>query len=97
LRDSGVGERTVSAICTSLGLAVDKVADYSNTISRWGNDDEGVTNAFSRQALSMAWDFAEASPITDITRGFRWAIDYIVSFYSREDKLLLPGKVISEK
>lgn len=92
MRRHGLEEGCIKAICTSLGLVVDKMADYSNTISRWGNDDEGIANAFSRQALPMVWDFAEASPLTDVTGSFQWATEYVVAFYLRENKFEMEGK-----
>ena len=68
---SGLEAVYADAITTYLGLAVDKLADYNATVSRWGNDDEGVTNTFARQAIPMVWDFPEANPLG--TAGGSWS------------------------
>ena len=60
---AGLDAEYAGAVTTYLGLAVDRLADYNATVSRWGNDDEGITNTFARQALPMVWDYGEANPI----------------------------------
>lgn len=92
--DRGYASEHARAICVSLGLCIDKMADYANTISRWGNDDEGVTNAFSRQALPMVWDFAEASPFSGVTGSIQWAVDYLAAFYEVASQLTTPAVVV---
>ena len=62
MRECGMEEEYAKAVATYLGLAVDRLADYSATVSRWGNDDEGVTNTFARQAIPMVWDYPEVNP-----------------------------------
>ena len=59
------------AVATYLGLAVDRLADYNSTVSRWGNDDEGITNVFARQAIPMVWDYGEGNLVG--TSGGSWA------------------------
>jgi putative DNA methylase len=51
------------AVATYLAFAVDRLADYSSTIATWMPDpkNEGVRNTFARQAIPMAWDFAEVN------------------------------------
>jgi putative DNA methylase len=51
------------AVTTYLALALDRVADWNNTISRWENKVEVPQQLFARQALPMSWDYAEANPI----------------------------------
>ena len=60
---AGLDDEYAKAVTTYLGLAVDRLADYNATVSRWGNDDEGITNTFARQSLPMVWDYGEANPI----------------------------------
>lgn len=59
----GLPQDLAGAVTTYLALAVDRLADYNSALSRWGNDDEGVTNTFGRQALPMVWDYGEANAI----------------------------------
>ena len=67
----GLDAQYAEVVATYLGLAVDRLADYNSTVSRWGNDDEGVTNVFARQAIPMVWDYAEANPVGN--SGGSWA------------------------
>jgi putative DNA methylase len=55
------------AVATYLAFAVDRLADYSSTISTWMPDakNEGVAHTFVRQALPIAWDFAEVNPFSE--------------------------------
>lgn len=51
------------AVATYLAFAVDRLADYSSSLATWMPDpkNEGMRNTFSRQAIPMTWDFAEAN------------------------------------
>jgi len=82
------------ALTTSLALVLDKMADYSNMVSRWGNDDEGVANAFSRQVLTMVWDFAEAAPWSGMTGSWQWGIGFVADYYAKESNSGLPARCI---
>ena len=44
-----------------LALSVSRFADIANCLCRWENTKHQVRNLFSRQAIPMVWDFAEAS------------------------------------
>ncbi|MEV6350994.1 DUF1156 domain-containing protein [Actinoplanes sp. NPDC051851] len=52
-----------TAISTYLAMAVSRQADYSSSITTWMPDpkNEGLRNTFARQAIPMAWDFAEVN------------------------------------
>jgi putative DNA methylase len=76
----GYEEEFGKAIATYLALTVDKVADYLSSLARWGNDDEGIANTYSRQALPMVWDFAEANALADKTGAFEWAVRFVKEF-----------------
>jgi putative DNA methylase len=80
----GIETDHACAVGAYLALIVDKLADYSSTLSRWGNDDEGVANAFARQALPIVWDFAETNPFCEVTGSWLWALKYATAFVQRE-------------
>lgn len=62
LAEGGRGARAYAeAVSTYLGLAVSKLADAQSSLTRWKVSMTQVIATFSRQALSMAWDFAESS------------------------------------
>lgn len=50
-----------SAVATYLALALDRLADYSSNLCSWNAPGEKMRNVFSRQTLSMTWDFAEVN------------------------------------
>ena len=54
------------AVGVELGMAVDKAADYWSTICFWHNGaaHQKIVNTFARQAISLAWDFAEGNPFS---------------------------------
>ena len=51
------------AVATYLAFALDKIADYSNTISSWNPANANISHLFTKQGIPMSWDFSEASPI----------------------------------
>lgn len=50
------------AITHYLGLAVSRTTDLNNSIVTWSNERDQARNLFARQAIPMAWDFAEVNP-----------------------------------
>lgn len=58
-----------------LGLAIDKTADLGNALAPWKPDAECPVHLFSRQAIGMAWDWAEANPIGDSSGSFMSAYE----------------------
>ena len=71
LRDGGRGAKAYAdAVITYLAFAVDKCANLWSNIVTWMNDRGAFREVFSRQAIPMAWDFAEANPFSG--RGGSW-------------------------
>ena len=66
------------AICTCIGLAVDRLADFNSNIARWANHRETSAATFGRQALGMVWDYCETVPVSDSTGSFLGSIVWIV-------------------
>lgn len=52
------------ALATYLGLVISRLSDYQSNLTTWANNPqmEIVRNVFARQAIPMAWDFAEGNP-----------------------------------
>ena len=59
LRDSQGDEGYADAVATYLGLGVGRLSDICNALCRWENTKTQVRNLFTRQAISMMWDYAE--------------------------------------
>lgn len=52
------------AVTVYLALALDKHADYNNAICTWNPTNQNIGHLFTKQAIPMAWDFSEMSPLT---------------------------------
>ena len=63
LRDGGKGAKAYAeAVSVYLGFIVDKCSDYWSSICSWHSSGEKIGHTFGRQAIPMAWDYAEANP-----------------------------------
>lgn len=67
------------AVSVYWAFAISKVADRGSTLTRWMPSRDSMYNTFSRQALSMSWDFVEVNAIGQQTGGFaeslRWTAE----------------------
>lgn len=78
LSEGGTGARAYGeAVGVYLAFAVDRLADFSTSVSRWSPTNEKPMNCFSKQAIPMTWDYPEANPIGKSVGSFRGIIDYI--------------------
>jgi len=109
LRDGGTGATAYAeAVGVYLAFALDKCTDYWNSIATWMPRGT-VGHLFARQAVPMAWDFAEANPFSEFHcawhEAFEWvakSIDTLAAFIcgaARQDdamsQTLSSEKVIS--
>jgi putative DNA methylase len=81
LRNGGKGaEAYAEAISIYLAFGISKSADYWSSICTWRSDPKnlGVGHVFSRQALPIVWDFAEANPFSASSGNFLVSMDWIV-------------------
>lgn len=58
------------AVVTYLGFCLDKNTLTNTTQATWQTLPDRLTQAFSRQALPMTWDFAEANPLSEAGGGY---------------------------
>jgi putative DNA methylase len=71
LHAGGIGAQGYAdSIATYLALAVGRLADIQNSLCRWENTKTQVRNLFSRQAISMIWDFGENNLFGDAAGDF---------------------------
>ncbi|MFJ6328255.1 MULTISPECIES: DUF1156 domain-containing protein [unclassified Rhizobium] len=62
LRDNGRGARAYAeAVSLYLAFALDKSADYGNSICGWNSTNQNIRQLFARQAVPMSWDFVETN------------------------------------
>ncbi len=64
------------AIAVYLAFAVDKCSDYWSSICSWHSSGEKMRNTFGRQAIPMAWDYAEANPMCDSSGNWMAMVDW---------------------
>ncbi len=80
LNDNGVGATAYAdAVATYLALAVDRSSDYWSALCSWHTSGEKVSHTFTRQAISMVWDFTEANPLSNSSGNILGAIDWIAN------------------
>lgn len=78
LSEGGIGARAYGeAVGVYLAFAVDRLADFSTSVSRWSPTNEKPMNCFSKQAIPMTWDYPEANPMGKSVGGFSGIISYL--------------------
>ncbi len=75
LRVDSNDDKYANAVSTYLALAVSRGADLNNTIVTWSNSRNQARNLFARQAIPMAWDFAEVNPFAGAAGDLGVSID----------------------
>ncbi len=64
LRDGGTGAKAYAdAIAVYLSCVVDRMAYYGTSLTTWLPKDNALRDCMPRQALPMAWDYAEGNPL----------------------------------
>jgi putative DNA methylase len=94
LNDGGeTGKAYGDAVATYLGLLLGRIADFGTTISTWNTVEVSVRNTFSRQAIPMSWDYAEANPLGKTGGGhLEGAIERVASALAFLNPNGRPGK-----
>jgi putative DNA methylase len=70
-----------SAVRNLLSLVLDRVASRGSSLCQWRYhaDQEKVEHVFTRQAVAMMWDFAEAVTTSDSTGSFADGVDVVAT------------------
>ena len=74
----GEEPQLIEAVCTCIGLCVDRLADFNSNIARWANNRESSAATFGRQALGMVWDYCETVPISESTGSLAGSIEWML-------------------
>jgi len=66
------------AVGVYLAFAIGRTADRGSTICSWDSSPkmEALRNTFGRQAIPMAWDFAEGNPFSDSSGNWTFNIEW---------------------
>ncbi len=71
-----VSEEYAKAVVGYLGLGLDRLADFGSTLCLLNvTGGRGVVHTFGRQALPMAWDYAESNPFNHTGAGWPTACE----------------------
>jgi len=74
--EKGYCEEYAEAIVSYLALKLTMTASLSNSICRWINNTEVITNLYSRQALPIIWDYPESNPFSGSTGSIESGLKY---------------------
>ncbi|BCW69971.1 DUF1156 domain-containing protein [Arthrobacter sp. NicSoilB8] len=75
LSDGGSGaEAYADVVATYLGLALSRLADWSNSLCRWESNGQVSQQSYGRQSVTWTWDFSEANTLASSSGSFDAAI-----------------------
>ncbi len=68
-----------AAVSIFLAFAINRMADLQNNLCQWRSDPgkEHVGHLFSRQAIPMIWDFAEANPFCSSAGSWEKCLSFV--------------------
>jgi putative DNA methylase len=72
------GDQT-RALKRLLAISINKTADLGNALTPWKPDAECPVHLYARQAVGMAWDWAESAPLGGASGSFESAFDRTAS------------------
>ena len=64
-------------IVTYLSCALSRLASYNNNICRWNEKGGSIAQIFSRQAISMMWNFIESNPLEKMSGNWIGAVEWV--------------------
>ena len=71
-----------SAVATYLAFLVDQLANHCSTLCGWNSANTQMRSVFSKQALSMTWDFAEVNVFSESSGSYSSLFDRMVKGFS---------------
>jgi putative DNA methylase len=78
-------ERYADAVATYLGFGVSRSSDFWSNLCTWASQpkNELVAHVFTKQALGMVWDYAEANPFSDSGGNATKNLDFVAKAIER--------------
>ncbi len=70
-------QRYAQALLVYLAFTVDRSADRMSSLCSWDITRDTVSHTFTRQALPMVWDYAEANPFSASSGSFAGAVQWV--------------------
>lgn len=83
-----------AVILTYLGMSLSNFAGRMSSLCSWENQNGKVRYTFSRQAISMVWDYAEINPFG--SSGFMRVVEQMAAALERMPANQKPGVVLQQ-
>ena len=77
ITQNSAGTEYAEAICTYLALAIGRTAETNCKAAWWENSAPYLAPVFTRQAIQMTWNFAEANPFSTSTQNWMAQVEWI--------------------
>jgi putative DNA methylase len=90
----GASSDYADSLATYLSFGIDKLATTNCSICSWQTDPTRLTQAFSRQAIPMVWDYAEANPFSGAAGDYELAVDSVSEVLDRLQASNISGRAI---
>jgi putative DNA methylase len=84
----------LKAVQTGLAFAINRGVSQNTSMSRWDASRLTIKGAFSKQALAVVWDFAEANPFSGGSADWDGAIEWIKKFIEANLGIESAGTVV---
>ena len=81
------------ALAVYLAFAVDRCADFNNSLTGWRSGNEKIMYLFSRQSIPMVWDFGEANILGKVVGGFYTNLCYQSECLTKLSRIAINGVV----
>ena len=97
LEDGGTDPAAYAdAVATYLAFNLSKMANYANALTRWQSNPskEQVAAMFARQAIPMAWDYAEANPFVRSAGGWLHLLEFTCLALDALPDQMEPGEAL---
>jgi putative DNA methylase len=90
----GASSDYADSLATYLAFGIDKLATTNCSICSWQTDPTRLTQAFSRQAIPMVWDYAEANPFSGAAGDYELAVDSVGEVLDRLQASTISGSAL---
>ncbi len=77
------------AVLSYLALGLNMTAAFTNTLARWENTSEAIKQLYSRQALPILWDYAEANPFSKSSGSYETGFEYYFKVINHCSKIYI--------
>lgn len=83
------------AVRTVLALAVSRLVQQNTSMCRWDSTRSSIKGAFSKHALAVVWDYAEANPFSNGSSNWDGAVDWVARVIEKNAALGDPAMVVN--